>query len=49
MDEDNEIERNVTEARQGETRNHMRWVLLVSTALAIVALFVATFVFHYRH
>lgn len=49
MNKDDEIDRNTTEARQGETSNHMRWVLLVSTAFAIVALFVATFVFHYRH
>ncbi len=29
-----------TEARQGETRGHLRYILVISTALAIIALIV---------
>ena len=37
--------KNKTEARQGETHGRMRWVLLVSTILAVVAMFLAVYVF----
>jgi hypothetical protein len=37
--------KNETEARQGETSGHMRWVLLASTLLAILAMFLAVYVF----
>lgn len=35
---DPQITETATEARQGETSNHMRWVLLVSITLAVVAI-----------
>jgi hypothetical protein len=39
MSSDNEpIVKNTTEARQGETSGHMRWVLGISLLLAVVAL-----------
>lgn len=36
--------KNTQQARQGETSGHMRWVLLISTVLAIIVMFVAVYV-----
>lgn len=40
---------NATEARQGEISGHMRWVLLASMVLVILALGYAVFGIGYRH
>ena len=37
--------KNERQARQGETHGRMRWVLLASTLLAIIAMFLAVYVF----
>lgn len=34
---------NKEEGRQGETRNEVRWILLISTALAVLVLFAFLF------
>lgn len=39
--------RNTDEARQGETSGRMRWVLLISTVVAVVIL--AAIAFLWRH
>jgi hypothetical protein len=43
MDNDSEepTERTVTEARQGVTRQGVRWVLILGTAGALIALLIA--------
>lgn len=44
LHDEGDVEKTPVEARQGETSGHMRYVLMISTALAIIALFASIFI-----